>query len=75
MIISFLIKDPVTGAAHTVLTPYWKRQYDEYGIATNGELIGEQCSLRKGTVFCKLLGERVQLTGKSRIVFIGEMII
>jgi PhzF family phenazine biosynthesis protein len=73
MIISFLTKDPVTGSAHTVLTPYWKRQYDEYGIATNGELIGEQCSLRKGTVFCKLLGERVQLTGKSRIVFIGEM--
>ena len=58
-------EDPVTGAAHTVLAPYWKKQFEMMGTEVQ-ELIGYQCSQRGGTVVCRIEGERVHLSGKTR---------
>ena len=63
-------EDPVTGSAHTVLAPYWKTQYEKSGAKLD-MLIGQQCSQRGGTVFCRIVEDRVQLSGKTRTFVSG----
>ena len=65
-------EDPVTGAAHTVLAPFWNRHYKKNGIEFR-ELVGEQCSRRGGTVVCKLIGDRVQLIGRTKTTVSGVL--
>lgn len=65
-------EDPVTGAAHTVLAPFWKRQYQAMGI-TIEELVGHQCSQRGGVVDCRIDGDRVHLSGTARIFLSGTI--
>jgi PhzF family phenazine biosynthesis protein len=60
-------EDPVTGSAHTTLTPYWA---DRLGKT---ELTGVQLSTRRGTVYCRLLGERVELSGSAVLYLKGEI--
>jgi PhzF family phenazine biosynthesis protein len=50
-------EDPVTGAAHCVLTPYWSRRLNK------SRLTAEQLSKRGGRVGCEYRGHRVLLTG------------
>lgn len=50
-------EDPVTGSAHCTLAPYWAARLGRT------ELVAEQISPRGGTVWCRLDGERVRLTG------------
>lgn len=52
-------EDPVTGSAHTMLTPYWSDRLNQL------ELRGRQVSRRGGTVFCKMMGDRVELGGTA----------
>ncbi|MDH3591056.1 MAG: PhzF family phenazine biosynthesis protein, partial [Planctomycetota bacterium] len=52
-------EDPVTGAAHCVLAPYWCR------ILGRLELIGYQASARGGLVAVHLRGDRVSLAGRA----------
>ena len=63
-------EDPVCGSAHAVLAPYWNRQYEEKGVHFK-ELIGKHSSKRGGIIICKLNGERVELSGKTRTVVKG----
>ena len=65
-------EDPVTGSAHTVLAPYWMRQYKQNGLEIK-ELIGKQCSKRGGIVCCRIDGDRVHLRGTTRIVVTGKL--
>lgn len=58
-------EDPVTGSAHTTLTPYWVKK-----IGKN-PLTAVQLSKRKGYLHCKLKGERVEITGKAVLYFEG----
>jgi PhzF family phenazine biosynthesis protein len=60
-------EDPVTGSAHTTLTPYW--------AATLGkkDLTAVQLSQRKGFLRCKDLGKRIEISGKAKTFFKGEM--
>lgn len=60
-------EDPVTGSAHTMLTPYWSRRYEK------NELVGRQVSRRGGTVYCKHKGDRVELGGTARTFLQGEI--
>lgn len=60
-------EDPVTGSAHTMLTPYWARQL------AKKELRARQISKRGGTVYCTDLGERVEIGGEAVTYLTGTI--
>lgn len=60
-------EDPVTGSAHTTLTPYWAKRLGK------NELTAIQLSERKGYLNCKYLNERVEISGKAKLYLIGEI--
>jgi PhzF family phenazine biosynthesis protein len=62
-------EDPVTGLAHTVLTPYWVQHLGK----GNGPLKAKQHSTRGGDLICTLLGDRVKISGQARIGLKGEL--
>ncbi len=62
-------EDPVTGSAHTSLTPYWTN------VLGKSELSAIQLSSRKGYLTCSLRGDRVEIGGKARIYLTGEIVI
>ena len=66
---SGIIEDPVTGSAHTTLTPYWAKRLGK------NELSAIQLSERRGYLWCKYLGERVEISGQARLYMIGEIFI
>jgi PhzF family phenazine biosynthesis protein len=51
-------EDPVTGSAHTSLTPYWAK------IFGKTEFKARQISARGGELACTLVGDRVKIAGK-----------
>ena len=60
-------EDPVTGSAHTTLTPFWSQQLNKK------VLYAQQLSKRGGSLICEFLGERVKITGKAVTYLIGEI--
>ncbi|MDP6424294.1 MAG: PhzF family phenazine biosynthesis protein, partial [Planctomycetota bacterium] len=50
-------EDPVTGAAHCTLVPYWSRKLEKT------TLHARQLSQRGGDVYCEHMDDRVMLTG------------
>jgi PhzF family phenazine biosynthesis protein len=60
-------EDPVTGSAHTTLTPYWAKKLNKI------ELVAVQLSKRKGYLQCKHLGDRVEISGQGKLYLIGEI--
>ena len=52
-------EDPVTGSAHTTLTPYWSN------ILGRTRLSAAQLSPRGGILKCELQGDRVKIAGKA----------
>jgi PhzF family phenazine biosynthesis protein len=60
-------EDPVTGSAHTTLTPYWAERLNK------DELTARQISTRGGSVRCKLKGERVELAGRAVTYLTGTI--
>jgi PhzF family phenazine biosynthesis protein len=60
-------EDPVTGSAHTVLTPYWAKKLGKT------EMNAIQLSERRGYLHCKLAGNRVEISGKACTYLIGEI--
>jgi PhzF family phenazine biosynthesis protein len=60
-------EDPVTGSAHTTLTPYWSEELHKT------ELTALQLSERQGQLTCKFLGERVEISGNARTYLTGEI--
>lgn len=62
-------EDPVTGSAHTTLTPYWALELDKY------KLTAVQLSPRKGHLWCKYLGERVEISGHAVTYLQGEILV
>ncbi len=61
-------EDPVTGAAHTVLAPYWSE------ILKKKEMLAYQASHRGGELVVRLQSNnRVDLTGNAVIVLKGEL--
>nr|WP_218943048.1 PhzF family phenazine biosynthesis protein [Sphingomonas sp. R-74633] len=59
-------EDPVTGSAHSVLTPYWAKRLGRDTFSAF------QASKRGGHVLCGLAGDRVILGGKCVTVIVGE---
>lgn len=62
-------EDPVTGSAHTTLTPYWA------DVLGKKKLVARQVSARGGELVCEDLGERVKIAGKAVTYMIGELFI
>ncbi len=62
-------EDPVTGSAHTTLTPYWSKRLNK------SELTAIQLSERKGYLQCKLLEDRVEISGNAKLYLIGEIFV
>lgn len=62
-------EDPVTGSAHTMLIPYWSKHLKK------SELTARQVSKRGGIIYCKDLGERVEIGGKALTYMIGQIMI
>lgn len=60
-------EDPVTGSAHTTLTPYWSKKL------CKTEMTARQLSAREGFLKCKYLGDRVEISGQARLYMIGEI--
>jgi PhzF family phenazine biosynthesis protein len=60
-------EDPVTGSAHTTLTPYWSEKLGKK------KLKAIQLSARKGHLHCEHLGERVHISGSAKTFLIGEI--
>ena len=52
-------EDPVTGSAHTTLTPYWSKKL------CKNKLHAFQLSKRGGVLFCEEKGDRVIIGGKA----------
>jgi PhzF family phenazine biosynthesis protein len=52
-------EDPVTGSAHTTLTPYWANRLGR------NDLSAIQISARKGYLSCRHLGDRVHISGHA----------
>lgn len=62
-------EDPVTGSAHTTLTPFWSQKL---GKST---MRAEQLSKRKGELLCENAGDRVKISGKAVPYLTGEIYI
>lgn len=62
-------EDPVTGSAHTTLTPFWSGKLDK------NELTALQVSERSGALTCRLVGDRVELGGRAVLYLKGEIYI
>ena len=60
-------EDPVTGSAHTTLTPYWAKRLGK------NTLKALQLSKRTGKLNCEFLDNRVAIGGKAQLYMIGEI--
>lgn len=60
-------EDPVTGAAHCMLSPYWANRLGKTSFRAF------QASRRGGEVGCRLLGDRVELEGACVFYLEGEV--
>jgi predicted PhzF superfamily epimerase YddE/YHI9 len=58
-------EDPVTGAAHSTLTPYWAERLGK------NQLTARQVSERGGDLWCKQEGDRVQIAGHAALYVKG----
>jgi predicted PhzF superfamily epimerase YddE/YHI9 len=60
-------EDPVTGSAHTTLAPYWAERLGRV------ELSATQLSKRRGSLKCRVAGDRVEISGQARAYMTGEI--
>ena len=60
-------EDPVTGSAHTTLTPFWSARF---GKTT---MTARQLSARGGYLECTLAGNRTMIAGKAILFLKGEI--
>jgi PhzF family phenazine biosynthesis protein len=60
-------EDPVTGSAHSALTPYWSR------VLGKKRLEARQVSARGGDLWCEDRGERVFIAGRASLYLEGRI--
>ena len=60
-------EDPVTGAAHCILVPYWARQLNK------NTFHARQVSKRGGELYCELQGDRVEIAGHATLFLQGKI--
>jgi PhzF family phenazine biosynthesis protein len=62
-----IAEDPVTGAAHCMIAPYWAQRLGKT------ELLAYQASPRGGEMTCRVAGERIELEGQCVFYLEGEV--
>ena len=62
-------EDPVTGSAHTTLTPFWAEKLGKT------KLTAKQISKRGGVLECELKNDRILIGGKCKTYLKGEIFI
>ncbi len=62
-------EDPVTGSAHTYLTPYWSKRLNK------NTMIALQLSQRGGILKCKQNKKRVEISGNATLYLDGKITI
>lgn len=62
-----IAEDPVTGGAHCALTPFWAARLGKETLRAF------QASPRGGEIGCRLMGERVELTGECVFYLEGKV--
>lgn len=62
-------EDPVTGSAHCRLIPYWAARLDKTAF------FARQISARGGELWCRLRGDRVDISGYCQEVLRGDFIL
>ncbi len=62
-------EDPVTGSAHTVLTPLWAKRLGK------NQLSARQLSTRGGSLHCELRGKKVRITGQAITYLAGQILL
>lgn len=62
-------EDPVTGSAHTTLTPYWSE------LLSKKKMEALQVSNRGGQLWCEMAGDRVMISGQAKVFMAGEIYI
>jgi PhzF family phenazine biosynthesis protein len=62
-------EDPVTGSAHTSLTPFWAHRLNQLSFEA------VQLSKRGGFLHCQLSGDRVLISGKAKTYLIGDIFV
>jgi PhzF family phenazine biosynthesis protein len=62
-------EDPVTGSAHTTMTPYWAEKLGKT------DLKAQQLSQRRGELGCVLRGSRVEISGFGVTYLEGKFVI
>lgn len=62
-----IAEDPVTGSAHCISGPWWGERLDRT------ELAAHQVSARAGRLDIRLVGDRVELTGRAVTVLDGAL--
>ncbi len=62
-----VLEDPVTGSAHTRLTPYWSKRLGKT------DLTARQVSQRGGSLRCRLAGDRVEIAGQAVLYLTGTI--
>ncbi len=60
-------EDPVTGSAHCTLMPYWAE------VLGKNECFARQVSARGGELRCRLVGERVRISGQCALYLEGRL--
>ena len=64
-----IAEDPVTGSAHTVLTPLWAKKLGKQ------RLRARQLSPRGGELDCELKGKKVRITGAAVTYLAGQVLL
>lgn len=64
-----IAEDPVTGSAHTVLTPLWAKKLGKK------RLTARQLSQRGGELDCELKGKKVRITGAAVTYLAGQLLL
>ena len=60
-------EDPVCGSAHCNFIPYWANRLGK------SELVARQLSKRSGTLYCKLVGDRVKIGGSAVLYAVADL--
>lgn len=62
-----VIEDPVCGSGHCHIVPYWA------GVKSSDNIVAYQASRRGGTLYCRMEGERIKMSGKAVTYSVAEI--
>lgn len=62
-----IVEDPVCGSGHCHIAPYWLDKLHKDSI------VAYQASRRGGTLYCRMDGDRVKLSGKAALYSVADI--